>query len=67
MEKVFDNSRCNNRFLVKKAVCITIGINSKGIKDVLSVWISVNELSKYWIGILTELRNRDHKLYIRKM
>ena len=44
--------------VVNKAAYVIIGINMSGMKDVLGIWIGENETSKYWLKVLTELRNR---------
>ncbi len=44
--------------IVKKAVYVAIGINLDGHKDVLGLWIGQNESSKYWLGVINELKNR---------
>jgi putative transposase len=41
-----------------KAVYLAIGVNLEGIKDVLGIWIAQTEGAKFWLGILTELKNR---------
>lgn len=35
-----------------------LSISLTGHKDVLGLWISQNEGSKYWLGVFTELKNR---------
>ena len=40
------------------AVYLTIGINMDGLKDVLGMWIAKTEGAKFWLGVLTELKNR---------
>ena len=40
------------------AVYLAIGINVDGIKDVLGMWIAKTEGTKFWLGVLTELKNR---------
>ena len=40
------------------AVYLAIGINVEGIKDVLGMWIAKTEGAKFWLGVLTELKNR---------
>jgi len=48
--------------MVKKtAVYVVMGINSEGQKDVLSIEIGDVESSKYWLGVLTNLKNRGVK------
>ena len=41
-----------------KAVYVAIGVNLEGIKDVLGLWIAQTEGAKFWLSILTELKNR---------
>lgn len=42
----------------RKAVYIAIGIDMDGQKDVLGLWIGENESSKFWLGVMNELKNR---------
>jgi len=42
----------------KKAVYIALAIRLDGQKEVLGLWIERNEGSKFWMGILNELKNR---------
>lgn len=42
-----------------KAVSLAIGINLDGVKEVLGMWVAENEGAKFWLQIVTELRNRD--------
>src|SRR6202008_4482350 len=37
---------------------MVIGIDLEGYKDVLGIWIGENESAKFWLGVLTDLRNR---------
>jgi len=41
-----------------RAVYVAIGINEDGQKDVLGLWSSANEGAKFWLGVMTELKNR---------
>ena len=54
--KVLENSSIRN-----KVVYAAIGINMDGMKDVLGMWVSENESSKYWLNVLNELKNRGVK------
>ncbi len=45
----------------KLAAYVVLGINLEGKKDVLGLYIGENESSKYWLGILNELKNRGLK------
>ncbi len=44
--------------VLKKAVYVAIGVKIDGTKEVLGLWIGANESSKYWLSVLTEIRNR---------
>ena len=44
-----------------RAVYAVIGINIEGRKDVLGLWTSQTEGAKFWLTVLTELRNRGVK------
>src|SRR5206468_3648554 len=41
-----------------RAVYVAIGINVEGRKEVLGLWSSANEGAKFWLNVLTELKNR---------
>jgi transposase-like protein len=41
-----------------KSVYMALGVNFEGKKEVLGLWISENEGAKFWMGVLTELKNR---------
>jgi len=47
--------------IVSKAAYVVIGIDIKGKKDVLGLYIGENESSKYWLTVLNELKNRGVK------
>ena len=42
----------------KTAAYIVLGINSDGMKEVLSVEIGENESAKFWLSVLNSLKNR---------
>jgi transposase-like protein len=44
--------------IVNKAAYMVIGIDLDGNKDVLGMWIGENESSKFWLGVLNDLKNR---------
>ncbi len=54
--KVKDQGRVSN-----KAIYLAIGVNLSGIKEVLGMWASENEGAKFWLSIITELKNRGVK------
>ena len=41
-----------------KAVYLALGVNMNGVKELLGMWISPNEGAKFWLSVMTELRNR---------
>jgi len=41
-----------------RAVYLALGVNLDGHKELLGLWIGEKEGSKFWLSILTELRNR---------
>lgn len=41
-----------------KAVYIAMGIGRDGNKDILGLWIEQTEGAKFWLKVMTELRNR---------
>lgn len=58
--KVRHEGRVENR-----AVYSAIGINLEGRKEVLGLWTGASEGAKFWLGVLTDLRNRGVKdIYI---
>lgn len=54
--KVKDQGRVSN-----KAIYLAIGVNCSGLKEVLGMWASETEGAKFWLSIITELRNRGVK------
>ncbi len=44
-----------------RAVYVAIGITLDGAKDVLGLWTGASEGAKFWLSVLTELRNRGVK------
>jgi putative transposase len=44
--------------VVNKAAHIVVGVDTDGIKHVLGIWVQSAEGAKFWLGVLTELRNR---------
>jgi putative transposase len=44
-----------------RAVYVAIGVDLDGRKDVLGLWTSGSEGAKFWLGVLTELKNRGVK------
>ncbi|AJJ31638.1 IS256 family transposase [Yersinia pestis] len=47
-----------NGSVINKAVFLALGINTEGQKELLGMWLAENEGAKFWLSVLTELRNR---------
>jgi putative transposase len=44
--------------VLNKAAYLAIGVNLRGTKEVLGLWLEGNEGAKFWLKIITELKNR---------
>jgi len=51
----------DNGHVVNKAAFLAIGIRLDGLKDVLGIWIDREEGAKFWLKVITELKNRGLK------
>ena len=51
--KVRDEGHIQNQ-----AVYLAIGVNTNGIKEVLGMWIAKTEGAKFWLKVITEIKNR---------
>ncbi len=47
--------------IVNKAVYLAIGITMEGRKEILGMWIEKSEGAKFWLQVITELKNRGVK------
>lgn len=45
--------------VINKAVFLALGINLDGQKELLGMWLAENEGAKFWLNVLTELKNRS--------
>ena len=57
IDAVHFSVREENR-VVKKAAYIVLGINKDGYKEIIGIWIGENESSKFWLGVLNDLKQR---------
>lgn len=44
--------------VIDKAMQIAVGLNNKGYKDVLGMWLCQHESASFWMGVLTNLKSR---------
>lgn len=54
-------SVCDNGVIRKLAAYAVLGINTDGLKEVLTIKVGENESSKYWLSVLNGLKNREVK------
>lgn len=47
--------------VINKSIYLALGINMDGQKELLGMWLSENEGSRFWLNVLTELQNRGVK------
>ena len=52
--------RQDNR-AINKAVYLAVGVNLDGLKEVLGMWTAETEGAKFWLQVVTELKNRGIK------
>lgn len=60
IDAVHFSVREENR-VVKKAAYIVLGITKDGYKEIIGVYIGENESSKFWLGVLNDLKQRGVK------
>jgi len=48
----------DNGHIVNRAVYVALGVDMDGQKDVLGVWVGQAEGAKFWLKVVTELKNR---------
>jgi len=48
----------DSRMVKNKAVYVALGVNRDGMREVLGLWIADNEGAKFWLSVMTELKNR---------
>jgi putative transposase len=53
MVKSRENGKTEN-----KAVYLALGINMEGRKELLGMWIADTEGAKFWLNVITEIKNR---------
>jgi transposase-like protein len=57
-----------NKQVINKSAHVVLGVNLRGEKEVLGLWLAENEGAKFWLSVLTELRHRGVRdMYIACM
>lgn len=44
--------------VINKSIYLALGINLEGRKELLGMWIAQTEGAKFWLSVITEIRNR---------
>ncbi|MFW2125131.1 transposase, partial [Acinetobacter ursingii] len=44
--------------VINKSVYLALGINMDGQKELMGMWIAQTEGAKFWLSVITELKNR---------
>jgi putative transposase len=57
MDAIVVKVRENGR-VINKAIHLVLALNLKGEKELLGLWMTQNEGAKFWMSVLTELKNR---------
>lgn len=48
----------DSRLVKNKAVYVALGVTREGAREVLGLWVAENEGAKFWLSVMTELKNR---------
>ena len=57
-----------NKQVINQSAHVVLGVNLRGEKEVLGLWLAENEGAKFWLSVLTQLRQRSvQDIYIASM
>ncbi|MDX2299315.1 MAG: IS256 family transposase [Xanthomonadaceae bacterium] len=57
-----------NKQVINKSAHVVLGVNLRGEKEVLGLWLAENEGARFWLSVLTELKHRGvQDIYIASM
>lgn len=48
----------HNQRVINKSMYLALGVNIEGHKQLLGMWLAETEGAKFWLSVLTELKNR---------
>lgn len=57
LDAIFVKVRDNNH-IINKAVYFALGVTMEGQKELLGMWMAPTEGAKFWLNVVTELKNR---------
>jgi putative transposase len=52
------HARGENGRVAQRTMYVALGVDSQGHKQLLGLWLGENEGAKFWLGCLTDLKNR---------
>ena len=47
-----------NNWVINQSMYLALGINREGRKELLGMWLAENEGARFWLSVLSELKNR---------
>ena len=47
-----------NQRVIKRSLYLALGVNLEGRKELLGMWLSDTEGAKFWLSVLTDIKNR---------
>ena len=47
--------------ILSRAAYVVLGVTTEGYKEILSITVGANETSRFWLGMLNDLKNRGLK------
>jgi len=57
-----------DRHVINKSAHVVFGVNLRGEKEVLGLWLAEKDVAKFWLSVLTELKQRGvQDIYIACM
>jgi putative transposase len=57
----------DNNSIINKAVYLAIAVTMEGRKELLGIWMEKSEGAKFWMQVVTELKNRGVEQNIRSL
>lgn len=52
------HSRGSNGHVMQRTMYVALGVNLEGHKELLGLWLGENEGAKFWLSVMTDMKNR---------
>jgi len=52
------HSRGSNGHVAQRTMYVALGVNLEGHKELLGLWLGENEGAKFWLSVMTDMKNR---------